>query len=81
MTISKPVTGVCNYCRAVVGIDCLWTEFHHDDNRYDKEHPLRYTIEICPRYHGKETWILEPLKHLRSESLIIMQSYLILKEE
>jgi hypothetical protein len=59
---TKLVTGVCNLCRAVTDIDCVWIEFHHDENRYDKKHPLRYTIEICPKCHGKETWRLETIE-------------------
>jgi hypothetical protein len=60
--VIKPVIGVCNWCRAVVDIDCIRTEFHHDENKYDKDFPLKNTIEIFSKCHGKETWRLEVIK-------------------
>lgn len=47
--------GVCNWCRAVLGIDTDKMHLHHDENKYDDTNPLRFTIELCPRCHGKET--------------------------
>ena len=43
--------GVCNNCRAVVGIDCKRTNLHHE--MYDEISPLSNTIELCPKCHGK----------------------------
>lgn len=44
-----PRVGVCNWCRAVVGIDCDRTHLHHI--QYDDANPLRYTIELYPLCH------------------------------
>jgi hypothetical protein len=49
-----PRIGVCNFCRAVRGIDCKVTHMHHDEDRYDLEDPLRYTIELCVSCHSKK---------------------------
>ena len=56
--------GVCNWCRRVMGIDCRRTAMHHDGDRYDKNNPLRYTIEICDICHGSETWDLRQMSKL-----------------
>jgi hypothetical protein len=50
--------GVCTWCRAVAGIDTDHTSLHHDENMYDYDNPLRYTIELCTRCHNKETFRL-----------------------
>lgn len=62
----NPYIGVCNWCRAVVKFDCKKTAMHHDDDRYDDLDPLRYTIELCPKCHRKETIRLAKLKLLIS---------------
>jgi hypothetical protein len=46
-----PRIGVCNWCRAVVGIDCGQTQMHHE--KYDDLHPEKHTIEVCVRCHDK----------------------------
>jgi hypothetical protein len=46
--------GVCNWCRAIKGIDTSDTQLHHDENRYDDNNPLRFTLELCAECHGKE---------------------------
>ena len=55
--------GVCNWCRAVTGIDTMRTILHHDENRYDSNNPLRFTIEICNSCHSTETWRIGPSKN------------------
>lgn len=52
---SDPRIGICNWCRAVKGIDCKRTALHHDNDQYDNLDPLRYTIELCNSCHCKET--------------------------
>jgi hypothetical protein len=47
-------------CRAVVGIDWIWTEFHHDEDKYDLTKALKY-IELCITCPAKETWRLSML--------------------
>jgi hypothetical protein len=47
--------GVCNWCRAVADIDTKYTQLHHDENRYDDYDPLKFTLEICVKCHGKES--------------------------
>jgi hypothetical protein len=49
-----PRIGVCNFCRAVRGIDCKQTHMHHDNDRYDVTNPLKYAIELCVSCHRKE---------------------------
>ena len=44
-------------CCAVVGIDLIWTAFHHDEDRYDLTKALKY-IELCITCPAKETWPL-----------------------
>lgn len=51
--------GVCNWCRAVVGMDTKATQLHHDGNKYDHENPLRFTIELCLKCHRKESLRLD----------------------
>ena len=53
-----PRIGVCNLCRAVVPFDCYRTCLHHDDNQYDENNTLKYTIESCDSCHNKESWRL-----------------------
>jgi hypothetical protein len=48
----NPRIGVCNLCRAVVGIDCKITHMHHE--QYDPENPLKHTIELCVSCHKKK---------------------------
>ena len=47
--------GVCNWCRAVAGIDTSYTNLHHDENRYDDSDHLRFTLELCVECHGRES--------------------------
>lgn len=64
----EPRIGVCNYCRAVRGIDCKRTSLHHDDNIYDIRRPLWNTIELCSRCHQAETmrlWGCPPLLNMK----------------
>lgn len=58
-------TGVCNWCRAVIGFDTDLTSLHHDEDRYDDEYPLRYTIELCNSCHSTETNRLTYQKKLK----------------
>jgi len=53
--IDKMKVGVCNWCRAVRGIDCKHTQWHHDDAKYDEQDISRNIIELCPRCHAKES--------------------------
>ncbi len=41
--------GVCNLCRAVVGLDCKRTSMHHIE--YHEEDILKDTIELCNSCH------------------------------
>lgn len=67
-----PRIGVCNWCRAVAGIDCYRTALHHI--KYDESDPIKYTIEICDSCHGKESYRLKnPVIHI-SSSLPIIKS-------
>lgn len=52
----NPRIGVCNLCRAVVPFDCKVTNIHHI--AYHEEDPLKDTIELCARCHGKANWEL-----------------------
>jgi len=45
----NPRIGVCNLCRAVVGMDCQRTHIHHE--RYVTNDPSAFTIEVCPKCH------------------------------
>ena len=56
-----PRIGVCNWCRAVINIDCKKTNLHHDQNQYDINDPLKHTIELCVSCHRKETLRLRNL--------------------
>jgi len=49
----NPRIGVCNWCRAVVGIDCKQTQMHHVE--YHDDDVLKDTIELCVSCHGKES--------------------------
>ena len=62
LIISKARVGVCNWCRAVVGIDTKQTQFHHE--QYDEAHPERHVIELCAECHKKEG-----IKHISKERL------------
>jgi hypothetical protein len=63
---TAPRTGVCNWCRAVVGeinvqvgILCKRTNMHH--LIYDKSNPAAHAIEICVSCHSRHTltsWML-----------------------
>ena len=44
--------GVCNFCRAVRGIDCNHTQWHHI--KYDND-ISKNIIELCPKCHAKES--------------------------
>ena len=57
----NPRTGICNWCRAVVGIDCKKTELHHE--LYDESNTLANTIELCTSCHKKESWRLWRIKN------------------
>lgn len=46
--------GVCNGCRAVVPFDAPCTQTHHE--YYDDNDPLKGTIELCVKCHGKESY-------------------------
>lgn len=46
-----PKIGVCNICRAIVGIDIKRTEMHHE--KYDSSNPTKHTIEVCKSCHPK----------------------------
>ena len=48
-----PRIGICNFCCAVVGVNCKRTNMHHLE--YHPEDPLKDAIEICPSCHFKET--------------------------
>lgn len=60
-----PKIGVCNWCRAVTPFDCNRTSLHHDENRYNINNPLQYTIEICDSCHMKESRRLQRFKTFR----------------
>lgn len=62
-----PRIGVCNWCRSVAPFDTELTQLHHDEDRYDDDHPLRYTIEICDSCHASET---NRLRYVRKMSKI-----------
>ena len=49
----NPRVGVCTLCRAVVPWDAEKTAMHHDDDRYDINEPLKYTMEVCTSCHRK----------------------------
>lgn len=55
ITIEKIRIGVCNFCRSVKGFDCKQTQWHHDDNRYDRDDPEKFTLESCPKCHIEKT--------------------------
>ncbi len=50
----NPRTGYCSLClNNIYDGSCKKTDLHHIE--YDLDNPLRYTIELCPSCHGKET--------------------------
>lgn len=57
---SVPRTGVCNWCRAVIGqINaqtgkiCKTTQMHHE--AYDPRNPVSFAVEICASCHATQT--------------------------
>jgi len=48
----NPRIGICNWCCAVVGVNCKRTAIHHF-GKYHDEDPLRDTIELCESCHNK----------------------------
>ena len=58
----NPRIGICNYCCAVVGINCKKTVMHHYAE-YDEDNPLKDTVELCASCHMKESWKLGQLFH------------------
>jgi hypothetical protein len=58
--INKERIDVCNWCRRVAGLDCPFTQWHHDENKYDVDNLAKYTIELCGSCHSKESKRLGP---------------------
>jgi len=52
----NPRIGICNWCCAVVGVNCKRTHIHHLE--YHEGDPLKDTVELCPSCHYKESWRL-----------------------
>ena len=63
---TSPKIGVCNWCRAVVGVDCKTTHIHHDNDMYDLTNPLKNGIEICAKCHLQ---IRDEIKYYKSYPL------------
>ncbi len=65
--ISQSVSriGVCNFCRAIVNFDTKRTVLHHE--YYDKQDPLKHTIELCTSCHNRVGWE-QGLYHDRNDS-------------
>jgi hypothetical protein len=61
--ISKARIGVCNLCRAVKGVDCRQTQWHHIE--YDDKHKERYSIELCASCHRKETIVSQGIERIK----------------
>jgi len=49
-----PRIGICNWCCAVVGINCKQTQIHHLE--YHDDDMLKDTVELCARCHTYESW-------------------------
>lgn len=61
-------------------IDTSYTQRHHDEHRYDDEHPLRFTIELCAFCHTREKHRLKELDLSLSKTKRI-QSFLRVHEQ
>ncbi len=51
--VNKSRIGVCNICRAIRGIDCKQTQWHHVS--YEDDNKEKHTIELCASCHRKES--------------------------
>ena len=66
----NPRIGVCNMCRAVFPFDCVKTDMHHE--KYNKNNPLKDTLELCPNCHIIRTFELGQRKRIPPDRKCVM---------